>query len=385
MVRIYRSVALISATLFLMPMGTIRSCAACLWDYDTLAMERQRFPNAQELIVGHFVRHSPAYYRWRIEDRKSKPDAELSPEEFDDIAVAQDKLGLHEESINTIKEKMRRWPERGNYESAANLGTFLIHSGRLEEGVKHIERAIKINPDAHFGREVYQRLVVKYVLERREHDAGLPLSEGYPGRYSGFAAFLLDFLDSKSVPEAQIQEEIQAATKGVLGMMRFGQFESPILLECLGDLMMIETGDGDAKMLASRAYLKASYHVDDAEAATAYREKASLAIQMIKKLELRELEEDLKSEIAQAQQFFDQIEADEKQWVEGGDDLDRLFAKHYYASPELQIADLNKKPGDPVTNFLHGLMTFALLALVIALAISVTVRKIMARRRIHTP
>jgi len=35
---------------------------ACLWDYDTLAMERQKFPDALELITGKFLRHSKPFY-----------------------------------------------------------------------------------------------------------------------------------------------------------------------------------------------------------------------------------------------------------------------------------------------------------------------------------
>lgn len=36
---------------------------ACLWDYDTLAMERSRFPSTLELITGKFLRHSPEFYQ----------------------------------------------------------------------------------------------------------------------------------------------------------------------------------------------------------------------------------------------------------------------------------------------------------------------------------
>jgi hypothetical protein len=43
---------------------------ACIWDYDTLAMERQRFPHALELITGKFLRHSAAFYEWRVQDRE---------------------------------------------------------------------------------------------------------------------------------------------------------------------------------------------------------------------------------------------------------------------------------------------------------------------------
>ena len=55
----------------------------------------------------------------------------------------------------------------GLYETRANLGTFYIHAGELEQGVEQIELAIEINPDAHFGREIYQKHLVNYVLTRK--------------------------------------------------------------------------------------------------------------------------------------------------------------------------------------------------------------------------
>ena len=113
-------------------------------------MERQQFPKAQELIVGHFVRHSSTYYKWRISDRNAKELAKRTPADFDDLAVAYDKLGQHDKAIETILAKIKRWPDIHRYESEANLGSFLIHSGRFEEGLGHIDKAIEINPDAHF-------------------------------------------------------------------------------------------------------------------------------------------------------------------------------------------------------------------------------------------
>ncbi|MEM7557766.1 MAG: hypothetical protein AAF394_01460 [Planctomycetota bacterium] len=108
-----------------------RPCLACMWDYETLSMERERFPETYELIAGHFVRHSDAYYRWRIADREAKPQDQRTPLDYDDIAVAFDKLGQHEKAIETIRAKMERWPDERRYESEANLGTFHIHAGRL--------------------------------------------------------------------------------------------------------------------------------------------------------------------------------------------------------------------------------------------------------------
>jgi hypothetical protein len=50
---------------------------ACLWDVDTLRMERSRFPSVLELITGKFLRHSPEFYRWRI--RSGRPTSMRQP------------------------------------------------------------------------------------------------------------------------------------------------------------------------------------------------------------------------------------------------------------------------------------------------------------------
>ncbi|MEE2643156.1 MAG: hypothetical protein VX768_21185 [Planctomycetota bacterium] len=324
-----RILIIVTAISFVLP----GRCSACLWDYDTLAMERQRFPGAQELIVGHFVRHSTAYYEWRISDRTSKAIEERSQLDFDDLAVAYDKLGQHDKAISTIRAKMDRWPDERRYESEANLGTFYIHSGRFPEGLQHIKRAIEINPDAHFGREIYQKLLVEYVIESRRPDRKLPLSDddvSYGN--TGFAAFVL--AAQKTSAESQIAE-IQAAAKGIMGMMRFGHHDSPILLEALGDLLLSVRPDADSKMLAARAYLKASYEVEDPAAVAAYRKKAERALKLQFERELSVIESDLKSEIERADRFFREISADERAWIDSGKNLDKEFGEKYYKAPPL--------------------------------------------------
>ena len=64
----------------------------------------------------------------------------------------------------------------GRYETAANLGTFYFHAGKLAEGLPHIDRALAINPDAHFGRERVQKRLVEYVVARNKAGA-LPLAD----------------------------------------------------------------------------------------------------------------------------------------------------------------------------------------------------------------
>jgi hypothetical protein len=87
------------------------NCLACLWDSDTLQMERLRFPGVLEIITGKFVRHSQAYYEWRITDRKKKLESNPGdPALIDDLAVAYAKLGRPEEGIPLL-ERVFKLPE----------------------------------------------------------------------------------------------------------------------------------------------------------------------------------------------------------------------------------------------------------------------------------
>ncbi len=317
---------------------------ACLWDEDTLEMERQQYPEVQELIVGHFVRHSDAYYQWRIGDRTTKSVDQRTPDDYNDIAVAYDKLGEHDKAIETIREKMQRWPDENIYESQANLGTFLIHSGKFDEGLVHIQKAIEINPEAHFGREIYQQLLVQYVIERRADRATFPLSPDkekldwgdHKPRVGGFAAYVKE-QRGDDAPDG-VNAEYARALKGVLGMVRFGHHDSPILMEAVGDLL---SASQPANLLAARAYLRASYEVEDAAAREDYRLKAVNAVAS-QKLGIRgekidAIEAALKDELAQAETFAKQIAADEANWIAHGDRVDDKFSEKYYATPKLDI------------------------------------------------
>ena len=144
-----------------------------------------------ELIAGYFNRHSLEYYKWKVNQFSDKTKVTLTAEDYDNLAVAYEKLGRHDKAIETINSKIEQFPDEGRYRSEANLGTFLIHDGQYEAGLQHIERAIEINPNAHFGREVYQQLLVEYVIERRAAGATLPLNVESTEKNGGFARFVL--------------------------------------------------------------------------------------------------------------------------------------------------------------------------------------------------
>ena len=308
----------------------------CLWDRDTLEQEKARFPSAIELITGKFPRHSEAYYRWRIEDREAQvAESGATAALYDDLAVAYSKLGDDARAIELMAEKEEAFP--GLYETAANLGTFHVHAGDLETGVEEIVRAIRINPDAHFGREIYQEMLARYVLARREAGATLPLrsepTRPFDDGEQGYWSFLLA---EREIAENIEGEELGRAFAGVTGMMRFGNHDSPVLLEALADLLLADYHK-DGKRLAVRALLKASYEVEDEAARAAYRAKATEALyeqtptpRQSKNLPLEELEATFAKELEDAETFFAELEARERFWIENDEDVDARFADVYY-------------------------------------------------------
>ncbi|MEM6690088.1 MAG: hypothetical protein AAF664_11715 [Planctomycetota bacterium] len=354
--------ALVLLGLFLSSSDTL----GCLWDSETISSEKQRFPDVHEAIAGYFPRHSRAFYEWRIEATSKKPIEQREPIDFDDIAVAFDKLGEHEKAIEIMKDKIARWPKDYRYESEANLGTFLIHAGKLEQGLKHIQNAIEINPNAHFGREVYQQRLVEYLIERGVDKKTLPLSNGMT-----FASTSASYL--APLPESankDWEQEIKDATKGILGMMRFGHYDSPILLEALGDLLSADLGEGGAKMLACRAYLKASYEVEGAASSDDYRRKAEMAIHNQEGWELEDVEAQLKWEIEQGVELFNSIQSYELEWISIGNDVVTEFDAKFGSLQPLSIdrADLNPVEPERALNTPTSLDNLAILMVVLLFA-----------------
>lgn len=360
--RLYRAAALAVALGLLLPSAVF----ACMWDYDTIKMERTRFPGTLELITGKFLRHSPEFYRWRIDNRLKRLEADpTNAALLDDLAVAYDKTGQHDKAIETAQRTERLSP--GRYETAANLGTFYFHAGRLEEGLPHIDRALKINPGAHFGREKYQKLLVEYVIERKKGGPlKLPLAEVIvnretaPEKQGPFDQVTMNsFAAHLRLPSGKFltQDETAAAIKGIRGMMKFGKHDSPVLLEALGSLLTSDDADPahDAKLLAARAYLKASYEMPDGPARVAYRGMAAQAIQMQVQTarddrqgqtSLERVEADFQKELEEGRAWYADLRERELSWIRDGKDPEAEFDKLYEAEPEVSGMDV-KDPMSP--------------------------------------
>jgi tetratricopeptide (TPR) repeat protein len=364
-------------------LGAPITTLACLWDYDTLKQERARFPAALELITGKFLRHSPEFYAWRIQDRLAKLKSDPTNLAYhDDLAVAYQKTGQQELAIKTILAKEQFRP--GLYETYSNLGTFHILAGDFEKGLPYIDQALAINPDAHFGRERYQKWLVEYALTRcKDGKLTFPLQpvrdDGPlwgPNPY-GFSAFLKERLRKSHLD----QDDVQAAVKGVLGMMRFANHANPLLLEALGELLLAHGGP-DAKRLAARAYLKASYEMTDDAARQAYRKLAGNALSMqttgpynSDQLMLSDLETDFQAELADADQWYAELRAQELGWIRDGKDADAEFDRLYTEEPTALGGTLRSQIR---AMFDHNLILWASCA--VALLIGLMILRRMRRR-----
>jgi len=335
----------------------------CGWDWDTIQMEKQEFPTVHELITGKFLRHSPELYYWRIKNRtallKKYPD---SLHYYDDLAMAYDKTGDSKKAIETMLKKEEL--KKDQYETWANLGLFYMHNGEMQKGVDAVKKALKINPNAHFGRERYQLYLGEYILSRsKDGVVQLPLAQkGQPNFYD----FLYEkYMKSKISNGSTKEKELSLAIKGVSGMMTFANYKSPVLLEALADLLMKTNSVGGAGHLGSRAYLKASFEIGDEKIKKSYYDKASAsreysygpermynydnpsnpnkidsATYMLNPekgnvlYQMKQLEIALKLEVQSAEIWYDSIRTNELKWLKEKKNPDSMFAITYYKDPK---------------------------------------------------
>jgi tetratricopeptide (TPR) repeat protein len=173
---------------------------ACLQDRDTVAVEMAGLPDVAQAISGHFIANPPLYYQMRIDRIQAKLAHEpITLSEYDDAAVASDRLGKDDEAIAWIEKKHRLLPayDPGNapmkeqwYRYYANTGTFWAHrwlragaspatASQMDTAVGDIQRAIAIKPNAHFGREGCQLVIMQWIADtvRKRKANGKPLSD----------------------------------------------------------------------------------------------------------------------------------------------------------------------------------------------------------------
>jgi hypothetical protein len=147
-----------------------------------------RFAMVHDVIHERFPRHGEVYYRERnrlarkaLAD-KGRPHDDAYFALFDDLGAGLDYLKQDDEAVPLLRDKLRQqealgYQGRQLYTTYANLGTFLIHGNaraalsgdaaakeRMREGLSFIRKSIEVNPEAHFGREVWQAVAAEFLL-----------------------------------------------------------------------------------------------------------------------------------------------------------------------------------------------------------------------------
>lgn len=212
------------------------SLRACLWDRDTLAEEAKGRLDTVKAIIGWFDRYPPKYYEMRLE-RVAKELA-VDPKRldlYDDAGVACSRLGRNDEAIAWMAKKkavLDTLPEQetaeDRYRYLSNLGTFHLirwivkpqeqrddDLSDLKASEDFIARALELNPDAHFGREKYQLMLIRWLLEESPVGIGIP----------GSANFLDGNIDLISNPGGRYSKGdpgLEDARKGITGLIQLG-------------------------------------------------------------------------------------------------------------------------------------------------------------------
>jgi hypothetical protein len=169
-----------------------------------------RLAMVHDVLHERFLVHGEAWFRHRHAQVESElatyEDGSKAKDEryfalLDDQAVDCDRLGHPAEGIPILRRKLdlqqplgadgkRPEPAREFYTTYANLGTLLAHvhlkgaiaqdpgaRAGLREGLAFIEQSMQVNPDAHFGRETWQAVMLTYVLVAGAHREILTTSD----------------------------------------------------------------------------------------------------------------------------------------------------------------------------------------------------------------
>ncbi len=318
---------------------------ACLWDYDTLAMEAKGLPDVVQIISGRFERNPPLYYEMRL--ARVTKEMHTHPENlalYDDAGVACDRLGRDDEALQWMAKKRTRLdklPQNApnandhRYRYYANIGTFRVHRW-LKQGVdrkriKEVEqaraeivKAIKINPNAHFGREKVQLAVMDWMLQPILYDDDVTNDLGNYIQYGDV-------------------ERDKASVKGLLGLFALGNaWESVDIFAALGSLLE-EQRQGTVGYLAK---LRASELVDQGKGSLKYSQQGEALKQRLGlKSSMSHTEETVRDGFPKLRQAADTWQAHRTEYMmerlKAGDhpDTNPNFWNGYREVPPLELKD----------------------------------------------
>jgi tetratricopeptide (TPR) repeat protein len=166
-------------TLALAVLAVANPAAACGWSWETYAAEAKSLPCVHDALVGYFPKHGEAYHRAVIAAVGYATSwAPAFTAGLDAKALSLMHLGRLPEARAVMLARLAAAPDA--YPSHANLGTLFTFTGEYEKALEHIDRAMALEPKAHFGREKYHRKLVEYLRDVKA-DPSVRLTRNFLG------------------------------------------------------------------------------------------------------------------------------------------------------------------------------------------------------------
>jgi hypothetical protein len=363
-----------------------------------------RLAMVHDVIHERFPLHGPAYYEERNRRaRESLPKEEakvaegaIQPESYwnliDDLAVGLARQRQYAEAVTIMRDKLARQVAltltgKDLYSSYANLGTFLIlwqldegfadkvkAKERIRESIHLVHESIRVKPDAHFGREIWQEVLEEFLLASLDNPQLLlefdmigdrlnaPVDPREPrvltdaiewGRgQSQFAQWFLEKPESETGDRASLRMRFRAAIKqvgaeegwasavktsqtaaapfdeptlGIIGMWRYGAGANPHFALALGEIML-RVGQRYIAWCAYERAVLVSEGMGPGEIRTGFvrhcRERQQLIEEQLPPAEVARLRPRFQQELAFGQAYQQAYQKYEEDRIRAGASLD---------------------------------------------------------------
>lgn len=155
--------------------------AACIWDSDTLFLEKHARPKMAKVILDPAsVAADDKQLLARIDQLRADPKTN-SAAWWNELAGANLRLGRAQAAVDLLKPVVESFPN--DYGMHANLGTAYHLLGRYAEAERHIARDLELNPDGHFGLERYHLALLQYLARPADYQSRHLYIDEWTGRF----------------------------------------------------------------------------------------------------------------------------------------------------------------------------------------------------------
>ena len=140
---------------------------ACGWHYETIKAEGRSLPCTRNVALNAYPSYQEAHLEKKIQVGLMM--SALLPKSLralDELGVSWILLKDLPKAHCALKRRQELAPQA--YATHANLGTYFTFSGEHDRAEFHVKETLKIDPEAHFGRERDHLILIQYLREHQQ-------------------------------------------------------------------------------------------------------------------------------------------------------------------------------------------------------------------------